>query len=126
MQPTTMQQPYKTGPSDTNNSFFYSTLLQQSMQKGKPTTLNTSNPQIPAPKTLRTNYFRQRKFFLFPRAIRIDLILRIVLLALQSAQTRPCEKGKQTGGRGMQFFYEAQKVFVSAKMKLNNSREYPH
>lgn len=103
MEPATMRWPYQTGPSDTNNSFFHSTLLQQAMQKGKSTALNTCNPQIPAPKTPRTKYCGQRKVFLFPRAIRIDLILRIVLLALQSAhQTRPREKGKQT--KKIQFF----------------------
>jgi hypothetical protein len=34
MEPATMQQPYHTGTSDTND-FLYSTLLQQSMQKRK-------------------------------------------------------------------------------------------
>jgi hypothetical protein len=125
MEPATTQRPYQTGPSDTNNSFFYSALLQQSMQKGKPTAENTTNPQISSPKTPRTKYFRQRKFFLFPRAIRIGLILRIVLLALQSAhQTRPCEKGKQTGG-GYAIFLGSSKSFRLGRNETKQQHRVP-
>jgi hypothetical protein len=106
MEPALLQQPYQTGTSDTNNCFFYSTLLQQSMQKGKQIALNTSNPQIPAPKIPQTIYFGQRTFFLFPQTSNtIDLILRIVLLDSQSAhQTCPLEKRK-INEKKVQFFF---------------------
>jgi len=123
MEPATMQRPYQTGPSDTNDSFFYSTLLQQSMQKGKPTALNFGNPQIPAPKPPpQQSTSISKKSSCSHEQYESTWFCELSYLFYKvHHQTRPCEKEKQMKKNAI-FLGSSKSVFVSAEMKQNNSR----